>query len=144
MFRDRPIKTTETGLKINIKEGDLSITDVNKHDSGWYVCWATSPSGTPARASAFLDVLYAPKALPSHKQLLTIGIGQNSTLICAVDANPKPNLYSWSKNGHFITTSRENPNADGAHPSKVCNHFTDREIGGKVDVVLYRTCSRHL
>ncbi|KAK6032807.1 immunoglobulin domain protein, partial [Ostertagia ostertagi] len=49
----------------------------------------------------------APEALPSHRQVLTIGYGQNGTLACSVDANPKPNVYTWSKNGHFIATTTE-------------------------------------
>ncbi|KAK6032806.1 immunoglobulin domain protein, partial [Ostertagia ostertagi] len=57
MFRDRPIKTTETGLRSEIKDGDLSLRDVRKHDGGWYVCMASNPSGEQSQASAFLDVL---------------------------------------------------------------------------------------
>ncbi|KAK6060394.1 immunoglobulin domain protein, partial [Cooperia oncophora] len=49
----------------------------------------------------------APEALPSHRQVLTIGYGQNGTLSCSVDANPKPSVYTWSKNGHFIATTTE-------------------------------------
>ncbi|KAJ1365319.1 IGc2 [Parelaphostrongylus tenuis] len=113
------------------KEGDLSIIDVSKHDSGWYVCWASGPSGVQVQASAFLDVLYAPEALPSHRHLLTIGFGRNGTLTCAVDANPKPNLYSWSKNGHFITTSKE---------AIIIHHFLPsvRQVADLIQVPLLR------
>ncbi|ETN84066.1 immunoglobulin I-set domain protein [Necator americanus] len=57
IFRDRPIKTTETGLRVEIKEGDLSLRAVRKSDRGWYVCKAHSPSGEQSKVSAFLDVL---------------------------------------------------------------------------------------
>ncbi|KIH58621.1 immunoglobulin domain protein, partial [Ancylostoma duodenale] len=125
IFRDRPIKTTETGLRVDIKVtcktdemkevcrafifegGDLSLRDVRKYDRGWYVCNAHSPSGEQSQASAYLDVLYAPEALPSHRQVLTIGYGQNGTISCAVDANPMPSHYTWSKNGHFVSTTAE-------------------------------------
>ncbi|KAL6723073.1 hypothetical protein Aduo_018117 [Ancylostoma duodenale] len=107
IFRDRPIKTTETGLRVDIKGGDLSLRDVRKYDRGWYVCNAHSPSGEQSQASAYLDVLYAPEALPSHRQVLTIGYGQNGTISCAVDANPMPSQYTWSKNGHFVSTTAE-------------------------------------
>lgn len=49
----------------------------------------------------------APEALPSHRQVLTIGYGQSGAVKCSVNANPKPGLFTWSKNGHFITTSTE-------------------------------------
>ncbi|KAK6766724.1 hypothetical protein RB195_026169 [Necator americanus] len=107
IFRDRPIKTTETGLRVEIKEGDLSLRAVRKSDRGWYVCKAHSPSGEQSKVSAFLDVLYAPEPLPSHRPVLTIGYGQNGTISCAMDGNPKPTHYTWSKNGHFISTTSE-------------------------------------
>ncbi|VDO22075.1 unnamed protein product [Haemonchus placei] len=55
-------------------------------------------------SSAFTD---PPEVLPSHRQVLTIGYGQNSSLVCSVDGNPKPNTYTWSKNGHFVTKTTE-------------------------------------
>uniref|UniRef100_A0A7I5EER5 Down syndrome cell adhesion molecule-like protein Dscam2 n=1 Tax=Haemonchus contortus TaxID=6289 RepID=A0A7I5EER5_HAECO len=107
MFQDRPIRTTQTGLRSEMKDGDLFLRNVRKLDSGWYVCAALDPSGEQSRTSAFLNVLYPPEVLPSHRQILTIGYGQNSSLVCPVDGNPKPNTYTWSKNGHFVTKSTE-------------------------------------
>ncbi|WKY15647.1 hypothetical protein Q1695_000828 [Nippostrongylus brasiliensis] len=106
-FHDRPIKTTETGLRVLIKDGDLSLRDVRKHDRGWYTCSASSPSGEQSHASAFLDVFYAPEPIPLQRQVLTIGYGQSGALTCSVDGNPAPSLYTWSKNGHFVATSTE-------------------------------------
>ncbi|VDM75909.1 unnamed protein product [Strongylus vulgaris] len=101
-FGDRP-NISETFFK----EGDFSLRDARKDDRGWYECVARGPSGEQSKASAFLDVLYAPEALPSHRQVLTIGYGQNGTIPCAVDANPAPSHYTWSKNGHFLSTTAE-------------------------------------
>ncbi|KAK6766723.1 hypothetical protein RB195_026169 [Necator americanus] len=107
-------KIVSTGPVLNItklekhhEEGDLSLRAVRKSDRGWYVCKAHSPSGEQSKVSAFLDVLYAPEPLPSHRPVLTIGYGQNGTISCAMDGNPKPTHYTWSKNGHFISTTSE-------------------------------------
>ncbi|VDK56672.1 unnamed protein product [Cylicostephanus goldi] len=72
-FAGRLVKTTETGLRAEVKvsisgnshgnhedlfeEGDFSLRDVKKEDRGYYECIAQSPSGERSRASAFLDVL---------------------------------------------------------------------------------------
>ncbi|CAJ0610483.1 unnamed protein product [Cylicocyclus nassatus] len=106
-FGGQPVKTTETGLRAEVKEGDFSLRDVRKEDRGYYECIAQSPSGERSQVSAFLDVLYPPLALPSHRQVLTIGYGQNGTIQCAVDANPAPSHYMWSKNGHFLLNTAE-------------------------------------
>ncbi|KJH47548.1 immunoglobulin domain protein [Dictyocaulus viviparus] len=153
MFSDRPIKTTSTGARVDMKEdGDISITNIRKKDRGWYSCCVLGPSDEKAQTGAtnlnrrnlddrviickallagnkvehflsrsiiedkndylqkYREERNAPEALPSHKQVLIIGYGKSERLTCLVDGNPKPNIYTWAKNGHFIATSTEHKN----------------------------------
>ncbi|VDP40246.1 unnamed protein product, partial [Heligmosomoides polygyrus] len=57
MFNDRPVKATHTGLRVDLKDGDLTLRDVQKRDRGWYLCSASNPSGEQSQSSAYLDVL---------------------------------------------------------------------------------------
>uniref|UniRef100_A0A1I7WGL9 Ig-like domain-containing protein n=1 Tax=Heterorhabditis bacteriophora TaxID=37862 RepID=A0A1I7WGL9_HETBA len=60
VFQERAIKTTQAGLRADIKDGDLSLQDVRKTDRGWYRCEVTNSLGDLSQSSAYLDVLWTP------------------------------------------------------------------------------------
>ncbi|CAD6185421.1 unnamed protein product [Caenorhabditis auriculariae] len=107
LFENKPIKTTPAGLRASIRTGDLSLQDVRKTDSGWYTCEVRNSRGEMTHSSAFLHVYYAPEASASHQPVQTIASGKDATVVCDVEADPMPSLYTWSKNGHFHTTTME-------------------------------------
>ncbi|CAI5456301.1 unnamed protein product [Caenorhabditis angaria] len=107
LYDKKPIKTTSAGLRANIRNGDLSLQDVRKTDTGWYSCEARNQDGETSSTMAFLQVLYSPEPNASHQPVQTIASGKNMTLSCDVSANPPPSVYVWSKNGHFLSSKTE-------------------------------------
>ncbi|CAB3399416.1 unnamed protein product [Caenorhabditis bovis] len=107
LFEKKQIKTTPAGLRANIRNGDLSLQDVRKTDAGWYTCEAKNGHGDIVSSSAHLEVLYPPEPTNHHQPVKTIASGRNSSISCDVIANPKPTIYIWSKNGHFLTSQTE-------------------------------------
>uniref|UniRef100_A0AAY4B2F0 Roundabout, axon guidance receptor, homolog 3 (Drosophila) n=1 Tax=Denticeps clupeoides TaxID=299321 RepID=A0AAY4B2F0_9TELE len=85
--------------------GELTITDVQSEDSGYYICQAISVAGS-ILTKALLEVEDAPsdrvppiiRQGPSNQ---TLALGATSQLQCHVMGNPLPSIQ-WEKDGQRI------------------------------------------
>ncbi|XP_020608167.1 contactin-4-like [Orbicella faveolata] len=81
----------------------LTITDVNRTDSGEYRCVASNELGNDTSNAATLDIQFAPE-ISKNPEGLTIVEGQNVVFSCVVEGNPSPNV-SWTKNGQGLNVA---------------------------------------
>ncbi|XP_029766684.1 neuronal cell adhesion molecule isoform X2 [Terrapene carolina triunguis] len=84
----------------------LKIVEVSEADSGKYKCVARNPLG-----STHHTITVAVKAAPywiTAPRNLVLSPGEDGTLICRANGNPKPNI-SWLTNGVPIAIAPEDP-----------------------------------
>ncbi|KAL9951090.1 hypothetical protein ACROYT_G043686 [Oculina patagonica] len=80
----------------------LTITNVNRTDSGEYRCVASNSLGNDTSNAATLNVQY-PSEITAHPRNKTRKEGQNVTLSCNATGNPTPKI-SWTRNGYPVDT----------------------------------------
>ncbi|XP_020621161.1 protein sidekick-1-like [Orbicella faveolata] len=81
----------------------LTITNVNRTDSGEYRCLANNSLGNETSDVARLDVQYPPD-ITVDPQNTAVTEGDNVTLSCNVDGNPAPSI-SWTTDGFQVNTT---------------------------------------
>ncbi|XP_078352640.1 hemicentin-1-like isoform X3 [Oculina patagonica] len=81
----------------------LTITNVNRTDSGEHRCVASNSLGNDTSNAATLNVQY-PSEITAHPRNKTRKEGQNVTLSCNATGNPTPKI-SWTRNGYPVDTS---------------------------------------
>ncbi|XP_020608169.1 roundabout homolog 1-like [Orbicella faveolata] len=82
---------------------NLTITHVNRTDSGEYRCVASNELGNDTSNVATLDVQYPPE-ITVHPEAETKSEEENVTLSCKADGNPVPTM-SWTRNGFPVDQS---------------------------------------
>ena len=94
-----------------VSDGQLSILNAQKRDSGWYKCQASNPLGHDS-AVTDLNVVQRPHFIvkpPAHLKVWTI---QNITVRCQAAGDPQPTV-SWKKINGTMPGRRSAVGADG-------------------------------
>ncbi|XP_073802937.1 sialoadhesin-like [Danio rerio] len=86
------LKPVQTGPNLIISNTNLTISNVNRSQSGRYYCRAGNQHGTQ-NTSVLLDVQYALKSISAHVNGVAVE-GHSVTLSCSSEANPAVK-YSW-------------------------------------------------
>ncbi|XP_044887820.1 neuronal cell adhesion molecule isoform X5 [Mauremys mutica] len=84
----------------------LKIIEVSEADSGKYKCLARNPLGS-THHTITVTVKAAPYWITAPRNLV-LSPGEDGTLICRANGNPKPNI-SWLTNGVPIAIAPEDP-----------------------------------
>ncbi|XP_038251526.1 neuronal cell adhesion molecule isoform X35 [Dermochelys coriacea] len=84
----------------------LKIVEVSEADSGKYKCVARNPLGS-THHTITVTVKAAPYWITAPRNLV-LSPGEDGTLICRANGNPKPNI-SWLTNGVPIAIAPEDP-----------------------------------
>ncbi|OUC44074.1 putative immunoglobulin I-set domain protein [Trichinella nativa] len=101
---EKEIAFLNTGLpfRSKVENGNLKISPVQEEDHDWYSCVAENGFGKPAISSAFLNVYYSPRILPSTPGIQYIAKGKHSSIYCKIEANPHYRLVVWKKDNDAI------------------------------------------
>ena len=94
-----------------MKDGQLSITNAQKKDSGLYKCKATNILGYDS-AFTQLNVVELPRFSVSPPVKLEVGKNRNITVPCQATGDPKPTV-TWVKENGELPVGRSTVNMDG-------------------------------
>ena len=94
-----------------MKDGQLSITNAQKKDSGLYKCEATNILGYDS-AFTQLNVVELPRFTVSPPVTLEVGTNQNITVSCQATGDPKPTV-TWVRKNDELPVGRSRVNVDG-------------------------------
>ena len=94
-----------------MKDGQLSITNAQKKESGLYKCEATNILG---HESAFtqLNVVELPRFTVSPPVTLEVETNKNITVSCQATGDPKPTV-TWVRKNDELPVGRARVNVDG-------------------------------
>lgn len=95
----------------DISDGQLSIVNVHKEDSGFYQCRATNKIGV-AVAITHLVVVDDPVITVRPPPQLSVNHGQTVSLRCEAKGEPKPKV-SWLKENGALPLGRSNVSING-------------------------------
>ncbi|KRZ42395.1 Protein turtle [Trichinella pseudospiralis] len=111
---EKEIAFLNTGLpfRSKVENGNLKISPVQEEDHDWYSCVAENGFGKPAISSAFLNVYYLPRILPSTPGIQYIAKGKRSSIYCKIKANPHYRLVVWKKDNVAINFTDDEKQAD--------------------------------
>ncbi|KAB0376659.1 hypothetical protein FD755_011103 [Muntiacus reevesi] len=103
LFPSQPLQPT--GRFSVSPRGQLSITEVQSRDAGYYVCQAVSVAGS-ILAKALLEVKGAsleglPPIILQGPANQTLALGSSVWLPCRVSGNPQPSVQ-WKKDGQWL------------------------------------------
>lgn len=90
--------------RTHIKDGQLTLSGVNKHDSGSYLCKAVNLLGA-ATSGLVLVVVPLPVFVLQPKPSYTVGFGSRLTLGCKAKGDPRP-VITWTKENGFLPAGR--------------------------------------
>ena len=94
-----------------LKDGQLSIINAQKQDSGLYKCKASNGLGYDS-ALTQLVVVELPRFTLSPPAQLEVRKNQNITISCQATGDPKPTV-SWMKENGELPSGRSKVSADG-------------------------------
>ncbi|XP_069179322.1 protein amalgam [Procambarus clarkii] len=99
----------------------LTLTEVDRHAEGTYLCSADNGIGEAASAAMTLTVEYPPE-VTTDKGIVRTGAGDRVELACVVTGQPVPDVF-WTRDGHplspnnvdtkFYLVGRHNRSQDG-------------------------------
>ena len=93
----KEVRWTRNGRFINTNFNH-TIPRVTLQSSGSYMCSAQNGLGQPGTSELKLDVLFAPVVnLPERREVKE---GEDVSIDCQVDANPRPTSIQWFRQGH--------------------------------------------
>ncbi|KAM6095461.1 neuronal cell adhesion molecule isoform 17-T19 [Chlamydotis macqueenii] len=101
----------------------LKIIDVSEADSGNYKCMARNMLGS-AHHVISVTVKAAPYWITAPRNLV-LSPGEDGTLICRANGNPKPNI-SWLANGVPIAIAPEDPSRKVDGDTIIFSHVQER------------------
>jgi len=93
------------------KDGQLSITNAQKTDSGLYKCKASNILGHESTVTQ-LVVVELPQFIVSPPAKLELYQQQNITVLCQATGDPPPTV-TWTKQNVALPFGRSNVSADG-------------------------------
>ena len=94
-----------------MKDGQLSITNAQKKDSGLYKCEATNILGYDS-AFTQLNVVELPRFTVSPPVKLEVRTNQNITVSCQATGDPKP-IVTWARKDGELPVGRSRVIVDG-------------------------------
>ena len=94
-----------------LKDGQLSITNAQKKDSGWYRCIGSNILGHDSAATQ-LNVVELPHFTVSPPAQLAVDKTQNITVPCGTTGDPKPTV-TWMKENGELPSGRSKVSLDG-------------------------------
>ncbi len=94
-----------------MKDGQLSITNAQKKDSGLYKCKASNKLGH-ASAATQLNVVELPSFTVRPPAQLKVKTNQNITIPCQAAGDPKPSV-TWAKENGDLPFGRSKNSEDG-------------------------------
>ncbi|XP_066015799.1 hemicentin-1-like [Pocillopora verrucosa] len=99
-FKDKDLVESNDRIYLSANNSLLTITDMNRNDSGGYLCVAHNEVGNDTSIIVIVDVQYEPEIIidPSDDKVKE---GKNRTLYCNATGNPLPAI-SWKKDGYSI------------------------------------------
>uniref|UniRef100_A0A8C0J3G2 Immunoglobulin superfamily member 9 n=1 Tax=Chelonoidis abingdonii TaxID=106734 RepID=A0A8C0J3G2_CHEAB len=83
----------ESGDKVQVSNGTLRITSVERASAGIYTCHASSKEGSVTHATRLL--VQGPPVIVVPPQNITVNITQDAFLACQAEAYPGNLTYSW-------------------------------------------------
>uniref|UniRef100_A0A183BN27 Immunoglobulin domain protein n=1 Tax=Globodera pallida TaxID=36090 RepID=A0A183BN27_GLOPA len=97
------------------KDGSFGIMHLRRTDLGEFECTATFLDSTATAdgllesdsVKMHLNVQYKPEISPKTRRFYTLAAGASADLHCLIDANPKPTVVRWTKNGRELTSHAE-------------------------------------
>ncbi|KAK3097536.1 hypothetical protein FSP39_010535 [Pinctada imbricata] len=88
--------TTKGTLKDVAKGSQLKLKEVNRKDSGVYLCQASNNNTTPVTKNLTLEVEFPPEV--SIQPLVKVHKGKEAVVRCVITSNPEPEIMYWSSN----------------------------------------------
>ena len=94
-----------------VKDGQLSVINAQKKDSGLYKCKATNPLGEDSAVTQ-LNVVAVPQFTVLPPSRLDVERMQNITVRCQATGNPQPKI-TWTKERGELPVRRSEASVDG-------------------------------
>ncbi|XP_078355122.1 protein sidekick-1-like isoform X24 [Oculina patagonica] len=99
-----PVDTSNTSrISFSDDKKQLTITNVNRTDSGDYRCVANNSLGNDTSYVATLDIQFAPEILKNPNDVTAVE-GQDAVFSCSVRGNPSPSV-SWTKDDEKLNVT---------------------------------------
>ena len=98
--------------RADVKDGQLSIINAQKKDSGLYKCQASNHLGHDS-AVTDLNVVELPHFTVSPPAQLEMNIRQNITVRCQASGDPQPTV-TWMKENGELPAGRSKVSVDGS------------------------------
>nr|CDS33135.1 roundabout 2 [Hymenolepis microstoma] len=95
----------QTSQRINIIDGDLHISEVQRKDAGTYQCEVRNHAGRRESEAATLTIHQKPRfeITPSNQ---LVKVGEDVEFVCRVNGDPKPSILWRRENGQHIPEDR--------------------------------------
>ena len=97
--------------RIAAKNGQLSILNTRKTDSGLYQCTATNKLGVDSTGTQ-LVVMESPSFTVTPPSKLAVSPNQNISVSCQATGDPRPKI-SWTKENGQLPSGRSEAAVDG-------------------------------
>ncbi|XP_037079503.1 nephrin-like [Pollicipes pollicipes] len=89
---------------IIVSNFSLALQDVQRSDSGVYMCVGFNVEGDGESNPIFLDVKFAPVCRPGLQRIYGVAKREQARVVCAVEANPAHSRFRWTFNNTSETT----------------------------------------
>ncbi|XP_070563735.1 muscle, skeletal receptor tyrosine protein kinase-like [Ptychodera flava] len=86
--------------RVNLKNGNLKLKNIEPADAGFYRCIATNEMGTTYSQTAYLTV-HVPAKIIKGPQSYNVTFGTVVNLTCEATGIPTPKLF-WKRNGALV------------------------------------------
>ena len=96
---------------VRVKDGQLSVINAQKKDSGLYKCKATNHLGEDSAVTQ-LNVVEVPHFTIHPPSQLEVETTQNVTVRCQATGDPQPKV-TWTKKGGELPVRRSEAGVDG-------------------------------
>ena len=97
--------------RVVLKDGQLSILNAQKKDSGLYKCTATNQLGHDSAVTQ-LNVVELPQFTVRPPSKLEVSAAQNVTVRCQATGDPQPKV-TWMKESGVLPVGRSKVSLDG-------------------------------
>ena len=97
--------------RVVLKDGQLSVINAQKKDSGLYKCTASNQLGHDSAVTQ-LNVVELPQFTVRPPSQLEVGTAQNLTVRCQSIGDPQPKV-TWTKESGVLPVARSKVSLDG-------------------------------
>ncbi|XP_033758541.1 carcinoembryonic antigen-related cell adhesion molecule 1-like [Pecten maximus] len=119
----------------------LTVTNVQKDDSGTYTCEASNSYGSTT-ADVVIDVQYAPESAVTQSSQ-TAAVGTTVSLSCDTDSNPEPTRYAWSEGSTSLSLTGKviSISVESGSTTYTCRASNSVGESGNIDFLVTGTSS---